>query len=90
MDYALGTQIAVDVQRDSKQRAVEVTVGGLEDLIDVRARIGAAMKRDQKTTNVRPWIWYEATSGGKALTTLGKDVGCELRLSRYKTKTASH
>ena len=77
--------IAGHVQKDGKQRAVEVAVGGLEDLIDVRARIGAAIKRGQETPNVRPWIWYETTSGGKALTEMGKDVGCELRLSRYRS-----
>ena len=76
--------LALEVQEDGKQRAVEVSVGGLEDLMDLRARANAAMARDPKTPNVRSWIWYEATSGGQALTSLGEDVGCELRLSRYK------
>ncbi|NNE36310.1 MAG: hypothetical protein HKN13_13820 [Rhodothermales bacterium] len=76
--------LATCVQEGGKQRAVEVSASGLEDLIDLRSRIGEAITRDGATPNVRPWIWYEATSGGKALTELGKDVGCELRLSRYK------
>jgi len=77
-------KLASDVQRDGKQEAVEVTAGGLEDLIDIRARIAEAIIRDGEMPNVRPWIWYETSSGGKALTALGRSVGCELRLSRYK------
>jgi len=77
-------RLAVEVQDDGKQKAVEVTAGGLEDLIELRLRIGRALARDPTTPNVRPWIWYEATSGGKALTQLGRDVGCELRISKYK------
>jgi hypothetical protein len=77
-------KLASDVQTDGKQKAVEVTAGGLEDLIEIRARIADAIARDGETPNVRPWIWYEASSGGKALTDLGRSVGCELRLSRYK------
>ena len=77
-------KLAAEVQQDGKQKAVEVTAGGLEDLIDIRVRIAEAIARDAGTPNVRPWIWYEASSGGKALTELGRSVGCELRLSRYK------
>ena len=77
-------RLAKDVQTDGNQRAVDVTAGGLQELIDTRKRIADALARDIATPNVRPWIWYEATSGGKPLTELGRSVGCELRLSRYK------
>ena len=76
--------LTADVQHDGKQRAVEVSVSGLEELIDLRVRIADAITRDPETPNVRPWIWYKNTSGGKPLTEVGRSVGCELRLSKYK------
>lgn len=79
-------KLAVEVQQDGKQRAVEVTVGGLQELIDTRKRLSDALDRDFATPNVKPWIWYQTSSGGKPLTKLGWSVGCELRLSRYKKK----
>lgn len=72
------------VQETGVQKGIEVTVGGLEDLMDLRIRIRDALARTDGVNNVRPWIWYAETSGGTALTTQGQEVGCELRLSRYQ------
>jgi hypothetical protein len=74
---------AIDVQESGQQAAVDVNASGLEELMDLRIRIRDALGRTDETINVKPWIWYEASSGGRALTALGKEVGCELRLSRY-------
>lgn len=75
---------ATGVQATGNQAAVEIWADGLEELMELRARIGDALARSPDSPNVKPWIWYSETSGGKALTELGASVGCELRLSRYK------
>jgi len=75
---------ALEVQRSGQQMAVEIAPSGLEDLIELRMRIRDTLRRVDGARNVRPWIWYASTSGGKALTSSGREVGCELRLSRYE------
>jgi hypothetical protein len=72
------------VQETGVQSGIEVTAGGLEDLMYLRVRIREMLARTDGVKNVRPWIWYAKTSGGTALTTQGHEVGCELRLSRYQ------
>ncbi len=72
------------VQKTGEQQGVEITNEGHEHLIDLRLRIRDSLARTQGVQNVKPWIWYAETSGGTALTNLGRDVGCELRLSYYR------
>jgi hypothetical protein len=72
------------VQKTGNQAGIEATSGGIEDLNILRVRINDALARQKDLKNVRPWIWKDSTSGGSPLTSLGKDVGYELRLSRYK------
>lgn len=74
---------ADDVQETGKQSALEVSVSGLEELMELRAQIADALLRSEGARNVKPWIWYADTSGGKPLSILGASTGCELRLSRY-------
>jgi hypothetical protein len=76
--------LSIQVQESGRQMAVEVNAGGLDEINELRIRIRDALKRLDTANNVKPWIWFEKSSGGKALTKLGCEVGCELRLSRYK------
>lgn len=76
-------ELSLEVQKSGEQRAVEVNASGLDEIVDLRLRIRDALQRLEGAENVKPWVWYEKTSGGKPLTELGRDVGCELRLSRY-------
>jgi len=76
--------LSLQVQETGKQMAVEVKASGLDEINELRIRIRDALKRLDGTNNVKPWIWFEKSSGGKPITELGRQVGCELRLSRYK------
>lgn len=77
-------ELSSEVQKSGEQCAVEVSASGLDEIIDLRVRIWEALQRLEGAENVKPWVWYEKSSGGKPLTELGREVGCELRLSRYK------
>ena len=77
-------KLAPLVQKTGEQMAVEINVGGLDEIIELRIRIRDALNRLAGANNVKPWIWFEKSSGGKPLTELGRQVGCEIRLSRYK------
>ena len=77
-------ELSLEVQKSGEQCAIEVSASGLDEIIDLRVRIREALQRLEGAENVKPWVWYEKSSGGKPLTELGRDVGCELRLSRYK------
>ena len=72
------------VQKTGNQAGIEATSGGIEEMNMLRVRIRDALVRKKDLKNVRPWIWKDSTSGGSPLTNLGKGVGYELRLSRYK------
>ncbi len=76
-------EIARDVQESGEQRAIEINANGLDEIINLRIRIRDALQRLETTKNVQPWVWYQRSIGGKPLTDLGREVGCELRLSRY-------
>jgi hypothetical protein len=87
LDAAL--QLAVLVQRDGKQRAVDADVEDPEELeelrFEVRDHCASGLKVDgEELTHVRPWIWSAATSGGRPLTNSGERTGYELRISRYR------
>jgi hypothetical protein len=75
---------AVHVQLTGEQVGIESAPGGLQELHDLRLRIRDALARNEKSKNVRPWIWSASTSGGSALTHLGSEVGYEIRLSRFQ------
>lgn len=77
-------ELARDVHESGEQRAIEINASGLNEIIKLRIRIRDALQRVETAKNVQPWIWYQKSSGGKPLTDLGLEVGCELRLSRYK------
>jgi hypothetical protein len=72
------------VQKTGNQAGIEASSGGIEEMNILRVRIRDALVRKKDLKNVRPWIWKDSTSGGSPLTNLGKGVGYELRLSRYK------
>jgi hypothetical protein len=88
-DLAVETAIrlAADVAADGEQRALDVSLGSLDDLLalrlDVRDVLASAPK-DSMLRCVLPWLWRPA-SGGQALTNVGATTGMELRLSRYAT-----
>jgi hypothetical protein len=71
------------VQKEGIQQAVEVKTSGLNEIHELRVRIRDALNRLNDKNTVKPWIWSEKTSGGRALTDYGREVGFELRLSRY-------
>jgi hypothetical protein len=73
--------------RDGSQRAIDVEVGSLQELQDLRLRLAKAIKASTDgdlLRTVRPWLWQRGRSGGRALTGRGDQLGYELRLSRYK------
>ena len=76
--------LSLQVQETGKQMAIEINAGGLDEIIELRIRIRDALKRFEGASGVKPWIWYEKSSGGKPMTELGRQVGCELRLSRSR------
>lgn len=71
------------VQQTGKQAGINIFPGGLQELYLLRLRIRDALARQDKHKQIQPWIWNARTSGGSALTAFGKEVGYELRLSRY-------
>lgn len=75
--------LAMVVQTTGKQVGIEVKADGFEALHDLRKRIRDVLVRPE-CPNVFPWIWNAASSGGSPLTSLGEDVGYEIRLSKYK------
>jgi len=71
---------------DGKQRAYEALTEsgeGLEDLRDQARELIMAAPQGSGTKHVLPWIWSSQTSGGQPLTSLGQQLGAELRFSRY-------
>jgi hypothetical protein len=74
---------SISVQENGIQQAVEVKASGLYELHEFRVRIRDALNRLNAENTVKPWIWCEKTSGGKALTDYGAKVGFEIRLSRH-------
>lgn len=78
---ASGLDLARLTEADGRQRALDYTFTSLEDLQAARFQLREALL--DAHSNVRPWVWQRATSGGHPLTALGEQVGYELRLSRY-------
>lgn len=80
-----GLRLAEETARDGKQRAMGLESGGLDALDKLRLELrcacrsmppGAALRR------IQPWLWNAATSGGTAMTSEGRRLGYEVRISR--------
>jgi hypothetical protein len=81
--------LAARVQVDGKQRGIEAAIHDPTDLEELRLELRDQLRTGPEiegtaVTHVRPWIWRAATSGGQALTEIGRETGYELRLSRYR------
>lgn len=72
---------------DGRQRAIDVAPRDLEDLLALRLAVRdalAASASDSPLRRVLPWIW-RLESKGEPLTDSGRELGMELRVSRYAT-----
>lgn len=78
-------ELAEATAEDGLQRAVDFTPADLEDLLALRLAVRDRLASSPSASPLRhvmPWIW-RPESTGPALTTAGRAVGMELRLSRY-------
>jgi hypothetical protein len=77
--------LAKETARDHAQRALDYPAGSLEELRDLDTEVDRALSAedDEGLRHVVPWLWNAASSGGRALTAAGAEVGYELRLSWY-------
>ena len=78
-------KLAAATAEDRRQRAVDFLPADLEDLLALRAAVRerlAASPPDSPLRRVMPWIWQAASMGGP-MTDGGRELGMELRLSRY-------
>jgi hypothetical protein len=81
-------KLAEATAADGRQRALDYPPAGLEDLQQLRLAVRQAICSapvGAPVRHVQPWLWSAATSGGRALTESGRDIGYELRLSRNKS-----
>lgn len=77
---------ADEVANDGVQRGVELEVGSLDDLHDLRMEVRdhlASLPGSDGRWRVRPWVWNSETTDGAPITHGGRRHGHELRLSRY-------
>ena len=83
----LALELAAATAEEGEQRALDLEVGDLEELLglrlEVRERLAASPDGSMLRT-VRPWIWNVATNDAQALSEAGERLGAELRLSRYR------
>lgn len=90
VDVSLATddqamELAAATAEDGLQRALDFVPTDLEDLLAVRLAVRdrlASSPSGSPLRHVRPWLWRPQSTGAP-LTTAGRDVGMELRLSRY-------
>ncbi len=78
-------ELAAATAEDRRQRSVDFLPADLDDLLALRVAVRerlAASPPDSPLRRVMPWIWQAASMGGP-MTTAGREVGMELRLSRY-------
>ena len=78
-------ELAAATAQDRRQRAVDFLPADLEDLLALRVAVRerlATSPPDSPLRRVMPWIWQAASMGGP-MTSAGREVGMELRLSRY-------
>ncbi|SDM25262.1 hypothetical protein SAMN05421869_13917 [Nonomuraea jiangxiensis] len=79
--------LAEATARDGQQRAVDYPTADLDLLQRLRMALRQTIctKPEQSPLrHVKAWLWNAATSGGTALSSSGRDVGFELRLSWYR------
>ncbi|MEO3785168.1 hypothetical protein ABGB12_17690 [Actinocorallia sp. B10E7] len=79
--------VAFATAEDGRQRAFDYAFASLEALEEMRIVLRhtiSAAPADDPAHHVMPWIW-STTSGGQALTPAGREVGYELRFSRYES-----
>ncbi|MGD9999095.1 MAG: hypothetical protein AB7L17_09685 [Ilumatobacteraceae bacterium] len=71
---------------DGSQRALDVDIASLDDLLELRTAVNDAIAGDPDDSVhfVRAWMWRAVSSTGRALTSSGERTGYELRLSRYR------
>jgi hypothetical protein len=78
--------LAVAVEADHKQRAVEHRTSGVDGMLELRLQVRDALASPgSPAPHVRPWIWRWA-SAGQPLTAAGRETGYELRLSYYSNR----
>jgi len=78
-------ELAAATAEDRRPRAVDFLPADLEDLLALRAAARerlASSPPGSPLRRVMPWIWQAASMGGP-MTGAGREVGMELRLSRY-------
>ena len=78
-------QLARKTAEDGEQRAIEIDADRPEALENARIQLRDELALHPDTGRVQVWTWREATSGGSAMTELGRTKGYELRLSRTRT-----
>lgn len=79
---------AAAVQLTGQQAAVDLWPGSPDLLDELRLEVRARLRdgvviEGIAITNVLPWLWSAASSGGRAISGSGGTHGYELRLSRY-------
>lgn len=77
---ATALALAERTQSDGQQRALDYPFGSLDEMLEVRLQVRDALAR--RDSSARPWRWSAQSSGGRALTATGEQVGFELRLSQ--------
>jgi hypothetical protein len=76
--------LAIQVENDQTQRAVEYRASGVDELLALRLRLRDALAAPaSRAPHVRPWIWRWASTG-QPLTDAGCETGYELRFSHYR------
>lgn len=80
----LALALARQTANDGKQRGLDFRPADLEALLEVRLHVRDALAASGEAplSHVMPWIW-RAESTGQALTAAGRELGMELRVSRY-------
>jgi hypothetical protein len=79
-------RLAGQTADDGDQRALDVRLGSLDLLHDMRIRVRdelAAFPAGDRRRYVGPWVW-RSQSQGAPLTAAGRETGYELRLSSYE------
>lgn len=80
-----GLDAAAATASDGVQRAIDFRPGDLDELLELRLRLRdelAAAPEGSPLRHVRPWTW-RIESTGAPLTEAGRELGFEIRLSRY-------
>ncbi len=84
---AKAMRVAKLTAQDGQQRALDYAAGSLGELQELRLAVRGEFRRPESPLgSVTPWLWNEATSGGKALTEAGRVHGYELRFSRSRAE----